>query len=380
KGIAVYRSKPRPPLHTIIMKYLLFVVLAVWALCTTPSKPVATTTTPPGLQSASPVDQNAARTTFEPVAGKMNGLTFVAPPRQPTEDPMIAVNSIGANWIALVPYAFTRLGIPDVRYGTHGQQWWGESPEGVRQCIRMAHAAGLKVMLKPQVYIPRSWPGSLDFDSPQDWQQWEAAYEKYMLPMASLADSAGVDLFCVGTEFAIAVVKRPDFWHGLIRKVRDRYHGKITYCATWADYQQTPFWNDVDYIGLSAYFPLVSNATPNVDSLRQAWRPIREQLRACSEQYQKPILFTEFGYLSVDSAGWRNWELEDGIEERTINQLAQANCLEALFSTFQAEPWWAGGFLWKWFPNMQGHEGYPERDYTPQGKLGEGVLRKWYGK
>ncbi|MCB9332001.1 MAG: hypothetical protein H6574_13045 [Lewinellaceae bacterium] len=67
------------------------------------------------------------------------------------------------------------------------------------------------------------------------------------------------------------------------------------------------------------------------------------------------------------------------MRNRPINEQAQANCLEALLSTMQAEPWWAGGFLWKWFPNGRGHEGYPERDYTPQGKVGEAVLRRWYG-
>jgi len=362
-----------------MMKPILFVLLTTLTFCSRSPKSTVPTVDPvmgpPG--SSRPTDPSFPAQ--GPVAGKMNGLTFVAPPQPPVENPMTAVTSIGANWIAVVPYAFTRLGVPDVHYNTHGQQWWGESPAGVRQCIQMAHAASLKVMLKPQVYIPNSWPGSLDFGTPEDWQKWEAAYENYILPMATLADSMQVDLFCVGTEFAIAVTKRPDFWRSLIQKVRARYHGQITYCATWADYQNTPFWKEVDYIGLSAYFPLAASTTPDVDSLRQAWRPIREQLRTFSEQHGKSILFTEFGYLSVDSAGWRTWELERGVESRRINQVAQANCLEALLSTFQAESWWAGGFLWKWFPNMQGHEGYPERDYTPQGKLGEGILRKWYG-
>ncbi len=360
------------------MKHILPALLVALAFCNRPPQavvPAASVVIAP----TSPLPPEASFPAQSPVAGKINGLTFVAPPRPPAENPMTTVTSVGANWIAVVPYAFTRLGVPDVHYNTNGQHWWGESPEGVRQCIRMAHDAGLKVMLKPQVYIPQGWPGSLDFSTSEDWKKWEVAYENYILPMATLADSAGVDLFCVGTEFAIAVVKRPEFWQSLIQKVRVRYHGQITYCATWADYQNTPFWNEVDFIGLSAYFPLVSAETPDVDSLRKAWRPIREQLRTFSEQHHKPILFTEFGYLSVDGAGWRNWELENGVENRPVNQLAQANCLEALLSTFQAESWWAGGFLWKWFPNMQGHEGYPERDYTPQGKLGEGVLRKWYG-
>ena len=108
------------------------------------------------------------------------------------------------------------------------------------------------------------------------------------------------------------------------------------------------------------------------------WAPIREHLKTYSLSQKKPVLFTEWGYLSVDGCGWRNWELEKGIDERNINEQAQANCMEAMLATFQPEDWWAGSFLWKWFPNMRGHEGYPERDYTPQGKLAEKTLRKWY--
>ena len=29
---------------------------------------------------------------------------------------------------------------------------------------------------------------------------------------------------------------------------------------------------------------------------------------------------------------------------------------------------------------MKGHEGYPQKDYTPQGKVAEAVIREWYGK
>jgi hypothetical protein len=123
----------------------------------------------------------------------------------------------------------------------------------------------------------------------------------------------------------------------------------------------------------------VEGGTPEVPALKSAWKPICRRLGEFSRKQGRPILFTEYGYLSVDGSGWRNWELENGVKSRPINEQAQANCLEALLSTMQAENWWAGGFLWKWFPNGRGHEGYPERDYTPQGKLGEGVLRKWYG-
>jgi len=63
-----------------------------------------------------------------------------------------------------------------------------------------------------------------------------------------------------------------------------------------------------------------------------------------------------------------------------INERAQANALNSLYEIFSQQEFWAGGFLWKWFPNMQGHEGYPDKDYTPQGKIAEDVISEWYGK
>ena len=309
---------------------------------------------------------------------KMNGLTMVAPPAPFPSDPMGPVKAVGAGWIAVVPYAYTRLHVPAVRYEETDWQWWGERPEGVKETIRRAHAAGVKVMLKPQIYIPYGWTGSMDYQSDEDWAKWEKAYEAYMLPMAKTAESMDVELFCIGTEFRTAIAKRPEFWRGLIAQIRSVYKGRLVYSSNWDDWEQIPFWDALDYIGLSGYFPLVSGKTPAIDSLTQAWAPIKDRLAAFSKKHDKPVLFTEFGYLSVDGCGWRNWELENGIQNRPINEQAQAHCFEALFSVFQAEPWWAGGFLWKWFPNGQGHEGYPERDYTPQGKLGEKSIQRWY--
>ena len=314
------------------------------------------------------------------VTEKMNGLTLVAPPDEFSSNPTTPMQSLGAGWIAVVPYAFTRKDDPMVYYNSHDFQWWGERPEGVRASIEAAHSNGLKVMLKPQVWVPRGWTGTLDFSDAGQWEAWEADYIEYLMLMTEIAVETDVDLFCIGTEFRTSVKKRTDFWKSLIDTVRTQYSGKLVYSANWDDWQDVPFWDKLDYIGLSAYFPLVESSTPAVDSLCKAWKPIKKQLKNYSVQYNKPVLFTEFGYLSVDGCGGKTWELEKGVKKRNINQKAQANCLDALFKSFYKEPWWAGGFLWKWFPEMKGHEGYPERDYTPQGKLAETVLRKWYGQ
>ena len=96
-----------------------------------------------------------------------------------------------------------------------------------------------------------------------------------------------------------------------------------------------------------------------------------------SKQMQKPILFTEYGYLSVDSCAGKSWELEPNVDRLQVNEQAQANAFDALYSAFWCKPYFAGGFLWKWFPEMKGHEGYPEKDYTPQGKLAESIIKHW---
>ncbi|MEZ4926697.1 MAG: hypothetical protein R3A50_10490 [Saprospiraceae bacterium] len=309
---------------------------------------------------------------------KINGITFVAPPRPFTENPMTDITNVGANWIAVVPYAFTRPDVPDVHYSEDGKHWWGERPVGIKESIRLAHKDNLKVMVKPQVWIPRGWTGSLEFPTDSAWTAWENAYERYILRLAGLADTMKAELFCIGTEFNKSLQQRPQFWQQLIPKIKSLYHGPLTYSANWDDWDKVPFWNELDYIGLGSYFPLVDTPMPEVKELQQAWKPICNKLKAFSMEKQKPVLFTEWGYLSVDGCGWQNWELEKILKTCSINQQAQANCMEAMLSTFHHEEWWAGSFLWKWYPEMRGHEGSPERDYTPQGKMAEAVLRKWY--
>ncbi len=354
------------------MKTLLFfgiIVLSLFVFCRQKiaPPPVQTSGAPP-LATA---ESNRA-------SNKINGLTFVAPPEPFSGNPMPAVTDVGANWIAVIPYAFTKPDVPEVRYSESGRQWWGERPVGIRESIRLAHEAGVKVMLKPQVWIPGGWTGNLDFATEASWEHWESSYERYILRFAALADSVNAEMFCIGTEFRMSIEKRPQFWTALIKKIKGVYHGKLTYSSNWDDWDKVPFWGELDYIGLGGYFPLVDAALPKVETLKEAWMPIRDRLKTFSAAQKKPVLFTEWGYLSVDGCGWRNWELEQGIENRNINEKAQANCMEAMLATFQPETWWAGSFLWKWFPNMRGHEGYPERDYTPQGKQAEKTLREWY--
>lgn len=311
-------------------------------------------------------------------AQKMNGVSFVSPPRKVEAEVMQPVKNIGATWIAISPFAFSRPNEPKVIFGG-GYQWWGETPKGAAELIRHAQASGLKVMLKPQVWLRSGWTGTYDLDSEEKWAAWEQDYERYILTFARLADSMKVDLFCIGTEYRIAVKKRQAFWNKLIQKVRTVFNGKLTYAANWDDYDRVPFWSDLDYIGIDAYFPLDSAQTPGADALVTQWQPAKTATEALQRRVKKPVLFTEYGYMSMNQAAWRNWELEKQWM-KTPNMEAQKQAFEAVFKAFWHEPWFAGGFIWKWYDNHPASGGVRDTDYTPQNKPAELTVKNWYTK
>lgn len=333
------------------------------------------------LNCNTPSDKMSASAIVLPTE-KMKGISLVAPANPFSNNPMQPLNRIGADWIAVMPFAFSRKGEPKVYFNSQ-QQWWGERPEGTIETIRLAKEHNIKVVLKPQVWMQNSWVGDLEYDNEKDWQQWQNEYTNFIMTFAEIADSMNVEVFCIGTEFKKAVQQREDYWRGLIRAVKKVYNGKLTYASNWDEYPLVPFWDELDFVGIDTYFPLVESKTPTVDELKTAWQPILKKLRRFHQKTGKPIVFTEYGYMSIDGCAHKNWELESKRTEIPVNQLAQANAIDALFEVFWKEDWWGGGFLWKWYPNYKG-EGQGRRakfraaDYTPQGKMAEEVLKKWF--
>ena len=312
---------------------------------------------------------------------KMNGVSFVAPQKEYAGNPFTPVIEINANWIAIMPYAFCDENSPLVKYD-NVHQWWGEKSPGIIKSIELAKQQNLKVMLKPHVWIKgQGWTGEFSLKTEEDWQTWERSYEAYIQHFALIADSMDVEAFCVGLEFNNAVKERPEFWTNLIHKVRNNYQGKITFAANWDNYKLIPFWDRVDFIGINAYFPLSQDETPPVNVLKSAWIKEKRSLSALCEKYQKPMVFTEYGYRSIDRAAGNQWELEQNHGSKSVaNFQVQENAYTALYETFWDEPWFQGGFLWKWYPDHQSGNDPDNSDYTPQMKPVEKIISARYKK
>lgn len=311
---------------------------------------------------------------------KMKGVNLVAPPREAGSGSLDQVKSAGGGWVAIVPYGFCRKGEPHFYYFGNRKderkyQWWGETPEGVAATIRMAQAKGLKVMLKPHVWMQGGSHLDLEFSEEKDWQTFEKDYAGYVLDFARIADSLNVDLYCITTELDRFAIARPRFWNDLIGSVRKVYKGKLTYAANWDRYERIPFWRELDFVGVDAYFPLSDDQTPSARTMVRGWKRHLADLQRLSYQLQKPVLFTEFGYRACDHTARRPWESDTDCQS---NPSAQANAYQALFEAAWPQPWFAGGFLWKWFMH-DGHRGRERDQYSPQGRPAEGVLRQTWG-
>jgi len=311
---------------------------------------------------------------------KIDGVCFVAPRDSIPQEAMLGVQTIAAGWVAVVPYAFSYENDPKVNYDTT-RQWWGETKRGVEWTIRYAKALGLKVMLKPHVWIRRQgWPGDFNLKSEEEWQQWEASYSQYLEIITNIAIAEGVELLCIGTEYRVPARERPEYWAKLAQDIRVRYNGELTYAANWDNFENVTFWNELDYIGIDAYFPISEKRNPSLNELLEGWEEPFESIEEIKDKYGKPILFTEYGYRSADYASRGHWNDEQ--EDLKVNVTAQERAYEALFQTFWTKPWFAGGFLWKWYPyiNKQSRWERWETDFTPQEKTTEAVIKTYYAR
>jgi hypothetical protein len=152
------------------------------------------------------------------------------------------------------------------------------------------------------------------------------------------------------------------------------YGGALTYGAGWNEVYEVPFWDALDFIGLSAYYPLVDGPSPDKAALARAWHPLLDRLEALSRRWRKTIVFTELGYRSADAAAWKQWEVR---RDAPVNLRLQADAYAAFFDAVWPQPWFGGVYWWKWlsFPDDGGPE---DNDYTPRGKPAEDVLRRYY--
>jgi len=319
--------------------------------------------------------------------GKHRGVTFVATTRVTKKElgPVLANN---IEWLVLVPFGWQDdEHSPDVRMSTHNDHYWSETDSGIAQISSLARSRGIRIMLKPHLWLLNHgqgvWLSDIAMKSEEDWNRWFESYGRFILHYAELARRIKAEVFCIGTELHRTATERPREWRRIVSNVKHRFSGKITYAANWdGEVHDIAFWDELDYIGVQGYFPLSKRLDPPFDECRQSWEQHAQSLESLSNRYNKPVLFTEIGYKSTSDAAIRPWEWPgflSGIVQRSSSE-TQAKCYESFFSVFWDKRWFAGAHIWKWYANHSEAGSSRNIDFTPQNKPAQNILARWYSR
>ena len=260
----------------------------------------------------------------------------------------------GVNSIALVPYGFSPPGATHIRFN----MGW-ERSEDVAKLVAVAHQKGLKVMWKPQLWVPRGFPGDLEFTRPADRSDWFTEYGRFLHHHAEYAQRSGADILCIGVEFA-KLSRYTAQWRKLIAETRATFKGLLTYgAAQGQDFEGVAFWDALDFIGLSEYYPLPDN----LDTAQ-----VVQRIEAVQKRWGKSVVFVESGFSAVKNAQRAPWD--DSAMEPSPE--TQARCYDAIFKAFYRKPWFAGMYWWKVGTNGRASP------HSPWGLPAMDVVERWY--
>jgi hypothetical protein len=279
----------------------------------------------------------------------------------------------------VVPYYQSNQYSVDIHRGSNTP-----TDDALMTAISNAKDLGLKVTIKIHLETLDDLSRWRAFIDPEDREGWFSAYGDILNHYAVLAESTGVDQLILGSELISMSTEREDptntqYWLNMIGEVRARFSGSLTYSANWGgsgfanEKDHIGFWSALDYIGLAAYF--MHNNYGSVEEIKQSWEYYdHNEIRTLHYRYDKPVIFTEVGYRSMEGAHREpfNWWDQNAPSEET-----QARAYEALFDYWNGISYMQGVYLWHW--EADPHAGGPgTTSYTPQNKQAEQVMAAWW--
>ncbi|MBQ9263911.1 MAG: 1,4-beta-xylanase [Clostridia bacterium] len=246
------------------------------------------------------------------------------------------------------------------------------SREDVRNVCAYARQLGLKVILKAMVNCRDGyWRAYIRFfDSPvptePSWAEWFAAWSRHVCLTAEMAQENGADLFCIGCEM-VGTDHREQEWREVIRQVRSIYTGPITYnCDKYQEHLLT-WWDAVDVMSSSGYYP-IGEINENFG-----------RIQAAAQRAGKPFLFMECGCPSRKNSQHRpnDWRYGEGTD-----MAAQRDWYEAFTLALLRHPFVRGAGWWDWpasrlYPEQAGPD---HNGYCTYGKSANNILLRFAEK
>ncbi len=274
---------------------------------------------------------------------------------------------LGANAVVLVPFLEQ-----DSPVSTLVRRSDAVTMRQLQAAIGYAHAYGLKIILKPQILVAKSWAGEINHAQPQQWRAWFASYSRHVLEYARFASEQQVDAFVIGTELSRAADQVD--WPGLIAQVRSVYAGKLTYAAhNVGGVDRFPYWHELDAVSLTMY-PFLGLSGQRDEMQRHVDAAV-QQLQLAVAHIDRPLWVLEVGMPSARGASAKPWAWQ-GLKHATVDLFIQKHALEIWLKALD-KPWVDAVFIWAWYSDYNAG-GSHNTDYTPQHKPAESVIRHYW--
>lgn len=281
---------------------------------------------------------------------------------------MAAMMGVTPNWVVLAYAA-----LQDTAQSTLIR--WREAPsltdDEVRAGVAQAREHGLMVCLKPTVNVAdgtwRAHIGFFDQDVTGEptWDDWFDAYDEYILHHAALAQELGADMFSIGCEMVRADA-RESRWRSLAARVREIYSGPVTYNCDKYQEDRVTWWDAVDVISSSGYYPAGT------------WDHHLARIKAVADSHPQEFVFLEAGCPSRAGSPARpnDWGLVGAASES-----AQAQYLDEMLTAISGADWVRGVALWDWPPELYApSEAGRNDDYCMFAKQGAEVVARHFSR
>lgn len=236
------------------------------------------------------------------------------------------------------------------------------------EAVAVAKEQGMSVMLLPIVLLLDSgdneWRGKL---RPTDEGRFWREYNRFLGHYLDLAEVSGVEIVSIGSEFG-SLEDRTETWRRLIHNARGRFGGSLTYSANWDHVEVPRFFDQLDFIGMTAYFSLTEENDPSREALRAGWVRTLKELEETVRELPRPVVFTELGYASQDGINTDPWNYFIAVDRIDLDE--QRDCFWSFRDAVSTAPWLRGAYFYDWFdPGGPG-----DSSYSPRGKP---ALEEW---
>jgi hypothetical protein len=281
---------------------------------------------------------------------------------------------MGTTWISVTP--FGRIwSLSSTEIAMDFEAPYEDNRVAVARMIRQAKERGMGVLLIPHLWVETGgWRGEIDPGSEEGWAAYQASYRAFLLEWAELAAEAGADGLSIGVECKSWSGRFGGYWNQLIRDVRQRFPGFLTYSANWDEVEGVVFWDQLDVIGVNAFYPLAYHSAASYAEYLAGAAHARDGIRSIAQGFDMPVLFVEVGYTTRADAAVQPWLWPDEMTNVVFDEHEQARALSALFEVFLPEPWFVGFFLWRYYADLDDVSQEHIWGFSPHGKVAEPML------